>query len=158
VAGSSILGAGLRRVRAAFRRARAGTWRVAVTEASMLPAIEPGDWLLVDPTVGRWPRRGSVVIFREPLGGDLAIKRVAGRPGERVEFGDGFLTLEAGEAWLVADADAGAAAAAGYGPPIDSHRFGPVGRDLLVARAWFRYWPPHRIGRIGRPPAGQPPA
>jgi len=30
--------AGLRRVR--------GPWRVAVVEASMAPAIEPGDWLL----------------------------------------------------------------------------------------------------------------
>src|SRR5437899_69960 len=49
--------AGLRRVR--------GPWRVAVVEASMAPAIEPGDWLLIDPTTVRWPRRGSVVIFRE---------------------------------------------------------------------------------------------
>ena len=28
----------------------AGPWRVAVEETSMLPALEPGDWLLVDPT------------------------------------------------------------------------------------------------------------
>ena len=44
----------------------------------MEPAIEPGDWLLVDPTVDRWPRRGSVVVFREPDSGLLAIKRVVG--------------------------------------------------------------------------------
>ena len=37
---------------------RGGPWRVAVVEASMAPAIEPGDWLLVDPTDARWPRRG----------------------------------------------------------------------------------------------------
>ncbi|MEA2620811.1 MAG: hypothetical protein QOC97_1584, partial [Chloroflexota bacterium] len=30
----------------------------------MTPAIEPGDWLLIDPTIVRWPRRGSVVVFR----------------------------------------------------------------------------------------------
>ena len=42
------------------RRLR-GPWRVAVTESSMHPAIEPGDWLLVDPTTARWPRRGSIV-------------------------------------------------------------------------------------------------
>src|SRR3954471_7164625 len=52
---------GLRRVR--------GPWRVAVGGASMAPAIEPGDWLLVDPTTVRWPRRGSVVVFQEPDGG-----------------------------------------------------------------------------------------
>ncbi len=43
----------------------------------MLPAIAPGDWLLVDPTVRRWPGVGSVVLFREPDGGELAVKRVA---------------------------------------------------------------------------------
>ena len=31
-----------------------GPWRVAVAEASMAPAIESGDWLLVDPTTRRW--------------------------------------------------------------------------------------------------------
>ena len=43
----------------------------------MLPAVSPGDWLLVDPTIRRWPRRGSIVVFREPDTGELAIKRVA---------------------------------------------------------------------------------
>ena len=52
----------------------------------MLPSIEPGDWLLVNPLVAAWPRVGSVVVFREPLSGTLAIKRVAARPGDRVEF------------------------------------------------------------------------
>ena len=32
----------------------------------MAPALQPGDWLLLDPTSGRWPRRGSIVVFREP--------------------------------------------------------------------------------------------
>ena len=43
-------------------RARRGTWRVAVVEDSMAPAIEPGDWLLVDPTSRGWPRPGAVVV------------------------------------------------------------------------------------------------
>ena len=50
----------------------------------MLPSIAPGDWLLVDPTVTRWPRRGSVVVVREPDSGQLAIKRVAAGPGSFV--------------------------------------------------------------------------
>ena len=40
------------------------------------------------------------------------------------------------------------AAAAGYGDPIDSGRYGPVPVELLVGRVWFRYWPPRRIGRV----------
>ncbi len=114
----------------------------------MSPAIEPGDWLLVDPTTRRWPRRGSIVVFREPDGGALAIKRVAARPGDRVPFADGYLSMAPDEAWLVADATTAATVGAGYGPPIDSRRFGPVPLDLLVGRAWFRYGPLRRIGRI----------
>ena len=125
--------AGLRRFR--------GPWRVEVAEASMLPAIAPGDWLLVDPTTRDWPRRGSVVVIREPDSGELAIKRVAAGPGDRVPFADGYLILAEDEAWLVADADEETARAAGFGEPIDSRRYGPVPLDLLVGRAWFRYGP-----------------
>ena len=47
-----------------------------------------------------------------------------------------------------------AAADAGFGAPIDSDRFGPVPVALLVGRAWFRYGPWGRIGRIRRPSSG----
>src|SRR5215210_6290118 len=70
-----------------------GPWRVAVVEASMVPAIESGDWLLVDPTPSRWPRRGSIVVFREPDSDELAVKRVVAGPGDRVAFADGHLRL-----------------------------------------------------------------
>ena len=125
----------------------------------MLPAVAAGDWLLVDPTIRRWPRRGSIVLFREPETGELAVKRVAGLGGDRIPFGGGYLVLAPDEAWLEADADAATAKAAGFGPPIDSNRFGPVPVELLVARAWFRYGPLGRIGllpgrRAGRPEGG----
>ena len=112
----------------------------------MLPTVAPGDWLLVDPTTRRWPRPGSIVVFREPGTDELAIKRVRARAGERVPFNGGFIVIGADEAWLEADASVDAAAAAGYGPPIDSNRFGPVPVAQLVGRIWFRYGP---LGRIG---------
>ncbi len=114
----------------------------------MRPAIEPGDWLLIDPTVVHWPPRGSVVLFREPDGDRLAIKRVTAGPGDRVPFADGYLELAEDEAWLLSDASPEATAAAGFGEPIDSRRYGPVQLELLVGRAWFRYAPLRRIGRI----------
>ena len=117
----------------------------------MLPAIEPGDWLLVDPTTIRWPRRGSVVVFREPDGGALAVKRVAAGPGDRVPFAEGFLELADDEAWLRSDATAEDAASRGFGAPTDSRVYGPVPVELLVGRAWFRYAPLRRIGLIARP-------
>ncbi len=117
----------------------------------MRPAVEPGDWLLVDPTPTRWPRRGSVVVFREPDGDALAVKRLVAGPGDRVPFAEGYLELAEDEAWLVSDATAEVTAAAGFGEPIDSRRYGPVQLDLLVGRVWLRYAPLRRIGRI--PPA-----
>jgi signal peptidase I len=116
----------------------------------MRPAIEAGDWLLVDPTIDRWPRRGSVVVFREPDSNELAIKRVAAGPGDHVPYADGYLILAPDEAWLLSDAPDAELMAAGLGQPVDSRRYGPVPVGLLVGRAWFRYGPIARLGLISR--------
>jgi signal peptidase I len=128
----------------AWPRALRATWRVAVAEESMAPALRAGDWLLLDPTCRRWPRRGSVVVFREPDTDLLAIKRVAARPGDRVRIAAGILHLGDDEAWLLGDAAASS---------LDSRRYGPVPLDALVGRAWFRYAPLGRIGPISRAPS-----
>jgi signal peptidase I len=133
------------------QRAR-GPWRVVVSEASMAPTIQPGDWLLVDPTTARWPRHGSIVVFREPDSDLLAIKRVAATPGDRVELDEGHLILGADEAWLLSDASDADLMAAGAGRPVDSRRYGPVPVDALVGRVWFRYGPLARIGRLATTP------
>ncbi len=118
----------------------------------MTPSIHAGDWLLVDPTVRRWPRRGTVVVFREPGSGELAIKRVAGRPGDRIRFAGAWLQLAEDEAWLLSDADDTVLSEAGHGHAVDSRAYGPVPVDALVGRAWFRYWPLRRVGRLPKTP------
>jgi len=120
-------------------RARHGPWRVVVAEASMRPALEPGDWLLVDPTIRVWPRRGTVVVIREPDTEVLAIKRVVARPGDVIRTTNGPIRLAPDEAWLLGDDRA---------VSIDSRRYGPVALDRLVGRAWYRYGPRDRIGRL----------
>jgi len=109
----------------------------------MAPALAAGDWLLLDPTPARWPRRGCVVVFHEPESGILAIKRVAAGPGDHVRISAGILHLGPDQAWVLGDNDASS---------IDSRRYGPVGLDALVGRAWFRYAPASRIGLIPRGP------
>jgi signal peptidase I len=121
---------------------------VTVAEGSMLPTIRPGDWLVVDPTVRRWPAPGAVVVFREPMTDELAVKRVRAGAGELVPFNGGYIVIGEDEAWLEADAGLETATAAGFGPPIDSNRFGPVPVEQLVGRVRFRYGPPGRIGRV----------
>ena len=90
------------------------------------------------------------MVVREPDSGDLAIKRVAAGPGDRVPFADGYLILAEDEAWLLSDADEETTRDAGFGEPIDSRQYGPVPLDLLVGRAWFRYGPLRRFGPIRR--------
>ncbi len=125
----------------------------------MRPALRPGDYVLLDPTARRWPRRGSVVVFQEPGTDVLAVKRVAARPGDVVRLptallegvasvpgldpSDGAVAFRLGadEAWLLGDVAE---------VSVDSRRYGPVSLDRFVARAWFRYWPPRRVGIVGR--------
>ena len=150
---------------AVLRKARRGPWRAAVAEESMAPALLPGDWLLLDPTCRRWPRPGTVVVIREPGSGELAVKRVAVRGrrparqqvdarGDHDARGDGGgppgprtwaaslpvgVVLGSRDAWVLGDV---------AGRSIDSRSYGPLDLDALVARAWFRYGPARRIGRL----------
>jgi type IV secretory pathway protease TraF len=132
---------GLPKLQVRSQCARDGLWRVEVAEESMYPALAPGDWLLLDPTTLRWPRRGSVVVFREPDSGILAIKRVAAVPGDRIRIAAGILHLGPDEAWMLGD---------NVAPSVDSRRYGPVSLDALMGRAWLRYGPLNRLGRIPR--------
>ena len=59
----------------------------------MRPALEPGDWLLVDPTIAVWPKRGTIVVVRSPDDDLLTIKRVAARPGDVIRTLDGPIRL-----------------------------------------------------------------
>lgn len=146
-AGGTPSGVSLSPLGETWNRLRTGVWRVAVAEESMAPALAAGDWLLLDPTPPRWPRRGSVVVFHEPESGLLAIKRVAAGPGDHVRISAGILHLSLDQAWLLGDDRA---------LSIDSRRYGPVGLDALVGRAWFRYAPASRMGLIPRGPEWGP--
>jgi nickel-type superoxide dismutase maturation protease len=97
-------------------------WRVAVAERSMLPALRPGDWLLVLRPVraGRAPRirPGQVVIARHPGRPELLlVKRAARR--------------EAAGWWLESD-NPGAGA-------VDSRAFGAVPPAQIEGRLLLRY-------------------
>jgi signal peptidase I len=113
---------------------------VEVAGESMVPALRPGDWLLVDPTPACWPRRGTLVVVREPVSDLIVVKRLAARPGDRVVRADRPPTaLGATEAWLASDAP---------GAGIDSRRYGPVDSERLLGRVAWRYGPRGRTGRV----------
>ncbi|TMC99775.1 MAG: hypothetical protein E6J03_12580 [Chloroflexi bacterium] len=111
--------------------------RVEVVGESMLPALRPGDRLLLL----RLPvRPGSVVAVTDPRDPDRTLlKRVAAGPGGAAEAAGGG-RMEAGGGYLVLGDNPRAS--------TDSGDFGPVPARLLRGRAVYRYAPPDRRGPI----------
>lgn len=103
--------------------------RVEVRGPSMEPTLEDGDRLLCGPVLRLRP--GDLVVIEEPGGhGLLAVKRVAacGRDGV-VVLGDNPAASR------------------------DSRAYGAVPRSAVRGRAWWRYHPAARAGRLqGRTP------
>jgi nickel-type superoxide dismutase maturation protease len=111
------------------RVARSWPLRSAVVGTSMRPSLDPGDWLLVDPSAfaSRAPRASDLVAVPDPRQPSRwLVKRVTGvAPDGRLEL--------AGD-----DPDAS----------TDSRAFGPVDPATVIGRPWLRYWPPTRVGPI----------
>lgn len=95
--------------------------RVAVTGPSMLPALAPGDWLVVRRTSRLRPGRVAVV----RLGGRLVVKRV-------VRSVDG--------GWWVEGDNAAAS--------DDSRTYGAVAAADVVGEVRWRYRPLRAAGRV----------
>jgi Peptidase S24-like len=91
----------------------------------MEPTLRDGDRLLVVP--GGRPRAGRVAVVRLPGGRPLSVKRLA-FPAE-------------GGWWLERDNPA---------EGVDSWLVGAIPECDVVAIAWFRYWPPRRVGMVRR--------
>ena len=120
-----------------------------VLGGSMEPALTHGDRLLVDLWTYRQraPHTGEIVWLDGPLPGELPlIKRAAtgpGFPADRPRPGNwpGGMTVGERGIWVVGDNPRESG---------DSRSFGSVPRRRIRGRAFWRYWPPSRAGRIPR--------
>jgi signal peptidase I len=146
----------------------------SVRGASMEPTYLDREYLIIDEVSYRFrePVRGEVVVFRYPEDPrEYFIKRIIGLPGETVIIERGLVRIEskdwprgrtleepyvAGEKTLgnhrvtLAD-DQYFLLGDNRGASLDSRMFGPIEKEIIVGRAWFRGWPPQRVGTLEAP-------
>ena len=143
---------------------------VHVEGLSMFGTLNDNDYLIANKIDYRLhaPQRGDIIILRPPtLSTTDYIKRVIALPGERLLIKDGHVYINGHlleepylpEAWTVGT---------DYGGPNgtvipaneyfvmgdnrnrsqDSRVFGPINRDRIDGKAWFRIWPLGHFGNI----------
>jgi signal peptidase I len=147
---------------------------VHVEGLSMYATLEDNDYLIANKIDYRLhpPQRGDIVILRPPTNNSTDfIKRIIGLPGERVLIRSGVVYINGHrldepylpEAW-VNDANWPDNSSSGQvmGPneyfvmgdnrnrSQDSRFFGPISRDRIDGKAWFRIWPLSQFGDIYR--------
>ncbi len=138
-----------------------------IPSESMEPTLEVGDRIFVNRFVYRFtePERRDIVVFDSLETDDELVKRVVAVPGDRVRVRNGVLRvngdfleepyavpptlpdgsnfgptrLREGEVFVMGD---------NRGNSRDSRFFGPVPLENIQGEAFFRFWPPSRIGFI----------
>src|SRR5438067_3721229 len=145
---------------------------VHVEGLSMYATLEDNDYLIANKIDYRLhaPQRGDIVILRPPTNNSTDfIKRIIGLPGERVLIRSGVVYINGHkldepylpEEW-VNDANWPDNSSTGrlLGPDEyfvmgdnrnrsqDSRFFGPISRDRIDGKAWFRIWPLDHFGNI----------
>ena len=148
-----------------------------VKGSSMFPNFVDKEFLLTEKLSYQFgdPKRGDVVIFKAPASEPCAaeeceyIKRIIGIPGDRVMIKDGQVYLNGGllDQSFLPDgvvSDPGQYAQEGIEQTIpdgqylclgdnrkhsrDGREFGPIKENLIVGKAFFKYWPISAVGLI----------
>jgi signal peptidase I len=146
---------------------------VHVEGLSMFATLDDNDYLIANKIDYRLhaPQRGDIIILRPPNNNSTDfIKRVIALPGERLLIRDGVVYINGHrliepylpEAWVVFNNWPAIGSSSGTVIPPnqyfvmgdnrnksqDSRYFGPIGRDRIDGRAWFRIWPLDHFGDI----------
>jgi signal peptidase I len=145
---------------------------VHVEGLSMYATLDDNDYLIANKIDYRLhpPQRGDIIILRPPTDNSKDfIKRVIALPGEKLLIRDSVVYINGRrldepylpEAWTTLNnwpqtgSDGQVMRANEYfvmgdnrNRSQDSRIFGPIGRDRIDGRAWFRIWPLDHVGDI----------
>ncbi|HWS48780.1 MAG TPA: signal peptidase I [Candidatus Methanoperedens sp.] len=148
-----------------------------VKGSSMSPNFTDGEYLLTDKITYQFsePVRGDVVVFKAPPSESCAedeceyIKRIIGVPGDNVMVQEGKVFLNGqllDQFFLPEDfvTDSGSFCKEGVevtvpegsylvfgdnrGHSRDGREFGPITKNLILGKAFFKYWPISALGLI----------
>ena len=143
---------------------------VHVEGLSMFATLDDNDYLIANKIDYRLhaPQRGDIVILRPPTNNSTDfIKRIIALPGERLLIRDGTVYINGHklvepylpEEWTidgtwnngveaVIPANEYFVMGDNRNRSQDSRFFGPISRDRIDGKAWFRIWPLDRFGNI----------
>jgi signal peptidase I len=146
---------------------------VHVEGLSMFASLDNDDYLIANKIDYRFhaPERGDIVILRPPTNNSTDfIKRIIALPGERLLLRDGYVYINGHrleepylpDAWTQqTNAGKWSEGDGAVIPPNeyfvmgdnrnrsqDSRFFGPITRDRIDGKAWFRIWPLNKFGNI----------
>ncbi len=140
-----------------------------VKGASMEPNFREHEYLIIDELTYRFrePQRGDVIVFKYPENPkEYFLKRIVGLPGETIKIMEGQVIIynknfpegkvisepylpddlkTVGERVAVLSDEQYFVLGDNRFNSHDSRGFGPIERELVVGRAWFRGWPFSRL-------------
>lgn len=141
-----------------------------IPSGSMIPTLQIGDRLLVDKITYKFGElhRKDIIVFAPPPEAQVGeqkndyIKRIIGLPGDEIQVNNGKVYLNGKE---LVEPYINQPPTYNYGPSIvpegelfvmgdnrnnsfDSHAWGFLPQNNVKGRAFFRFWPPNRMGII----------
>ena len=148
-----------------------GSTPYRVNGPSMEPILEHGDYVLANRMSARRAfLRGDIVVLRSPREArSTYVKRIVGMPNETVRLDSGRVYVDdeaIAEPYLNADIrtepksdftewfldpDEYFVLGDSRANSDDSRTYGPVKKETILGKVWFRYWPLGRFGRVRNP-------
>lgn len=142
-----------------------------VSGLSMFPTMHDGDFLITEKISYKFrqPKRGEIVVLKNPRDNSQDfIKRIIAIPSDSLKIENNILYLNGqtlNEKYLPSNLThsgsfltEGSIVKAGENQYFvfgdnrnhssDSREWGPITKEEIVGRAFFRYWPPQRISLI----------
>lgn len=143
-----------------------------VSGNSMFPTLHDGDYLITEKVSYRLgnPKRGEIIVLKNPRDESQDfIKRIIAIPGDNIKVENNQVFVNGGvisEPYLPPNTPTRSGAFLTEKDPVktdanqyfvlgdnrsysfDSREWGAVTREEIVGRAFFRYWPPQRVGLL----------